>query len=403
MNICLAAGEYLAAPPWGGVDAYQHYMVDALRQCGHDVYALTRSNEVRSEIIRGGVTIIPLPRTQIHYYLHRAGVRVLDIPRIVKRLEIQLAVGRKVRELEQRYRLDVVEYADSYATGLFHPMLCHSAHVVKLHIPYPMVKEWFKEDNVVFTAWAEKTFVRQADLVVSPSRFLATWAAEKYHLCELPSVVPNPIDTKLFCPSRNSRRATEADKLIVLYVGWLRRHKGTHVLAEAMPAVLHRFSNAWFVLIGGDAFESAGKSVRAIIKRSLSDRGLADRVLFIDFVASREELRNWYRQASICVVPSLYDNLPYVCLEAMACGCPVVASKVGGIPEMVEDGVTGILVPPGDATALSDAICWLLEHTTLREEMGWAARQRVVEEFSLQVVAEQTEMAYRKAMITARA
>jgi len=90
---------------------------------------------------------------------------------------------------------------------------------------------------------------------------------------------------------------------------------------------------------------------------------------------------NYYRRAHIFVLASLWEGIPVSLMEAMASGLAVVATRVTGIPELVEDGVSGLLVPPQDSKALAEAIYKLLRDKELREKMGKAARQKVVEEF----------------------
>jgi starch synthase len=98
--------------------------------------------------------------------------------------------------------------------------------------------------------------------------------------------------------------------------------------------------------------------------------------------------------ATVFACPSLYEPLGIVNLEAMACGTAVVGSRVGGIPEVVADGSTGLLVPPGDPEALADALNTLVRDTALADAMGRAARERCVAEFGWRAVAEQTAALY---------
>jgi hypothetical protein len=110
---------------------------------------------------------------------------------------------------------------------------------------------------------------------------------------------------------------------------------------------------------------------------------------------SWRELTEWYRKASIFVLPSYYETGGISAIEAMAFGLPVVASRTGGIPEVVEDGVTGILVPPGDSKALGEAVIHLLREPDLRRRLGQAGRQRVLDEFTLDRVLPQTLSVYQ--------
>jgi glycosyltransferase involved in cell wall biosynthesis len=96
------------------------------------------------------------------------------------------------------------------------------------------------------------------------------------------------------------------------------------------------------------------------------------------------------------IQPSLHEGLPNTVLEAMAAGLPVVATDVGGTPEVVVDGVTGLLVPPRDSSALAEAVAMLLSDQNLRHDMGQAGRERVANHFAVRHMIEQTEQLYEQ-------
>src|SRR5439155_3722342 len=99
--------------------------------------------------------------------------------------------------------------------------------------------------------------------------------------------------------------------------------------------------------------------------------------------ADHSEVLRWWHRASIAVLTSQSEGMPVSLLEAAACAVPAVATAVGGVPELVEDGVTGLLLPPGDAAALATALQNLIEDPVRAERLGRAARRRVEERFSL--------------------
>jgi glycosyltransferase involved in cell wall biosynthesis len=103
-----------------------------------------------------------------------------------------------------------------------------------------------------------------------------------------------------------------------------------------------------------------------------------------------------YSAADVFVAPSLEDNLPNTVLEASMCGTPVVAFRVGGIPDLVEDGVTGLLVEPRSTGELSKAICHVIANVEMRHEMGLMARKRAVREFSLEQQTSKYNLLYRR-------
>jgi glycosyltransferase involved in cell wall biosynthesis len=121
----------------------------------------------------------------------------------------------------------------------------------------------------------------------------------------------------------------------------------------------------------------------------LGDQSIGRHVELLGHVAW-QQLGELYRRASIFIMPSYYETFGISIVEAMAFGLPVVATNVGGIPEVIEDGVTGLLVPPGDSQALAETTLRLLRDPGLRECMGRAGRERVMAEFTVERVMKQT-------------
>jgi D-inositol-3-phosphate glycosyltransferase len=192
------------------------------------------------------------------------------------------------------------------------------------------------------------------------------------------AVIPCGVDTDLFQPM-DPAKAKDLLELppdpLLLYVGRLQPIKGLDTLLEAMTMVPEP---ARLLIVGGeqDARESAhGAALRA----SLAALGLERRVHFLSAQPQRR-LRLFYAAADATVVPSYYESFGMVALEAMACGSPVVASRVGGLTTTVQDGVTGRLVPEGDAPALAAAISRLLQGSEGRrlgqQATRWAAEHR---------------------------
>jgi glycosyltransferase involved in cell wall biosynthesis len=112
-----------------------------------------------------------------------------------------------------------------------------------------------------------------------------------------------------------------------------------------------------------------------------------------------QQLADLYRRASVFVMPSFYETFGISVIEAMAFGLPVVATRTGGLPEVVDDGVTGILVPAGDAEALADALIRLLRDPDLRRRMGQAGQERVRAEFTIDRVVSQTLAVYESVIL----
>lgn len=166
----------------------------------------------------------------------------------------------------------------------------------------------------------------------------------------------------------------------ILYAGVLTPLKGVHHLVNSFARVANDFPNVQLVLVGYEE----NKSYAIELKEQVTGLGLKGRVQFVGAVA-QSELAARMRRASVCVLPSFSEGLGRVVVEAMATSTPVIGSRVGGIPEVIQDGVTGFLVPPGDEPALADKIRWVLEHPAETDTMGRNARIFAERFFSTQV------------------
>jgi D-inositol-3-phosphate glycosyltransferase len=217
-------------------------------------------------------------------------------------------------------------------------------------------------------------------------RIVAANSVERAHLvwyygaaAERIAVIPCGVDTELFQPMG---AATAKDLLglppgpMLLYVGRLQPIKGLETLLEAM---CHLDPGARLLIVGGDQDEPENGHGEYLRGRVVA-LGLQERVRFLG-AQPQERLRLFYAAADATVMPSYYESFGMVALEAMACGSPVVASRVGGLTTTVRDGVTGYLVTEGDAAALAERLAAVLADPRLRDRLGreatrWAAEHR---------------------------
>jgi glycosyltransferase involved in cell wall biosynthesis len=208
--------------------------------------------------------------------------------------------------------------------------------------------------------------------VVSPSRWLAAQAQRSalfrdQHV----EVIPYGLDTSVYrpCDQASARRLhglADGDRVILfLASGAGARRKGFRFLDQAVSGIADR-RELVVVTVGGERPPSSG---------SYDHRHLGS-------VTDEERLAEVYSMADLFVIPSLEDNLPLACQEALACGTPVVGFAVGGIPDMVIDGQTGLLAPPKDAKALSQAIQRFFGDPALAERLSAGAREHAVREYS---------------------
>jgi glycosyltransferase involved in cell wall biosynthesis len=180
------------------------------------------------------------------------------------------------------------------------------------------------------------------------------------------------------------------DAAVVLYVGRMVRDMGLHVLLEGLPQLLGASPSAHVLIAGGDG------ELRCEAERAA---GCWPSRVFVSVDVPEEELGDLYAAADLVVAPTMGARAcgSLASAEAMAAGKPVVASRVGGIPEYVEDGVTGVLVPPGQPHALVEAVQALLGDPNRLCEFGRRGRERVAELFDLERTNAQIERLFREA------
>ena len=190
-------------------------------------------------------------------------------------------------------------------------------------------------------------------------------------------VIPNGIDADLstdevFSDIRREFSLDDSDPLVI-FAGRLSKEKGLDVLMEAAARVVESFPSGRFMILG-DGREAPFLKARA------RELGLEKNVIFPGF---RRDIQAFYSQMDVCVLPSFTEGMPLVILEAFVHKKPVVASNVGGVPELVEQGVSGYLVEPGDARALAERILDLLRDPEKARHLGMAGYERVRAKFGV--------------------
>lgn len=177
-----------------------------------------------------------------------------------------------------------------------------------------------------------------------------------------------------------------------LYAGVLIPRKGVAHLIKAFAALTADFPQARLVLLGK---EQDGPYVQEL-KAQLKSLGLADKVRFVPEMP-QEQLAGWMAQACAFVLPSLSEGLGRVVVEAMATGAPVIGSRVGGIPDLIHDQVTGFLVAPGDEAALAEKMRWILAHPALAQTMGQQAQNFARAFFSTETYVQSYQQIFQAA------
>ncbi len=242
---------------------------------------------------------------------------------------------------------------------------------------------------------AQKLAFSFADCVLANSNAARNWLLNQGVKQERVHVIPNGINVARFSPAPDDcdfpiRREFNIDPKapLVTLVCRTDRNKGLEGFMDVVPIVANRFPDVRFMLVGGSP---CNPSYEIDIRNLAARRNLNNRLIF---TGERSDVPAVLQESTLSVLPSLSESFSNSLLESMAAGLPVVATNVGGNPEIVQDGETGLLVPPRDPAAMADAIIRVLEAPEMAKRFGVAGRERVMKHFSLETVIRRTSELY---------
>jgi starch synthase len=282
-----------------------------------------------------------------------------------------------------------------YLASLLHGV----PHVMTAHSLEPL-RPWKAEQlggGYAISSWCERTAIESADAVIAVSQGMAVDIRATYPAvpADRLHVIYNGIDAEQYRPDHGRKvldsLGIDPSRPSVVFVGRVTRQKGLPVLLRAAE---HIDPAAQLVLCAGQADTPELEAEVSGLVNHL--RATRSGVIWIAGMLAKREVIQILSHATVFVCPSLYEPLGIVNLEAMACGAAVVAAAVGGIPEVVVDGETGLLVPPDDEAALAGAINALLGDPGRTAAMGVRGRVRAEADFSWDRIARQTADLYRQ-------
>lgn len=276
-------------------------------------------------------------------------------------------------------------------------MLYGIPHVMTMH-SLEALRPWKAEQlggGYQVSTWSERTSAASAAAVVAVSDGMRADILSAYPeiQAERVRVIRNGIDTDEYRPDPDTgvleRYGVDLTRPYVIFVGRITRQKGVPVLLRAASGLI---PEAQLVLLAGAA--DTPEQLAEVTELVDGLRATRSGVIWIPEMLPKAEVIQLLTHATVFAIPSVYEPLGIVNLEAMACGTAVVGSRTGGIPEVVADGETGLLVPPDEPRPLADALNALLRDPGLARAMGQAGRKRAVAEFGWPAIAAQTAELY---------
>ena len=372
MKILQLTQRFPPAP--GGVEEHVFQISKRLARRGHEIVVFTSDLERDKPFIRLSNNRSPCFRDeQINVRRFKA----------VKLLNLRHGIGVIIPDMLRAALREKADIVHAHALGFWPTYV-------------GMAKKTFNRTPLIITPHSSAGSrdygvldIRKLPLKIA-DKIIALTESERKHVVSLGidsnkiSVIPNGLDLEEFRGLPDGYKKNH----VILYVGRIDTGtKGLDTLIKAVPSVLEVVQDAKFVFVGpdwGDMF---------FLKELAHTLNVETHVNFVGSTFDQEEKLRYYMTADVCVLPSNIESFGIVILESMACGTPVVATRVGGVPDIINDKENGILVPPKDPKKLADAISYLLTDKAAAVKMGQKGR-RIVQRYSWESVTDQTEEVY---------
>ncbi|MEM0117527.1 MAG: glycosyltransferase family 4 protein [Conexivisphaerales archaeon] len=387
MNIIRLAWDYpFDGRPQYGLQPVFTYLSKAQVRMGNEVHVLTPSNQYRNATVEGiQVHGIPTPFN-------------LNAPMVIKRLtdgedwiiHSHATCGMFMYFYRRLNRVPLVSHVHG-TTRSHHTPLVLKDSAIRLDYSTFDVNYHMLRERVLWSA---------ADRVLAVSKSSADDIISVYGINpERVKVVYNGVDTDIFRPVDKMQAPEQVRKLfgkrIVLFVGHFGLRKGIFLLIRALGRIKKEIPDAHLLCIGGVPKWLRNREYWDLLRKEIEKNDVTDSVTLLDKIPN-QELPAVYSASEIFVLPSYYETFSKVCLEAMACEKPVISTNMGGLPEVVVNGVTGKLVPYGSVNALTQAVIELLQDEKRSRQMGREGRRRVLSFFTWSAVAERIQHVYEE-------
>jgi len=392
----------------GGQGVYLYYLSRELQKLGHEVHVIVGPPypNIAEGITEHRVENLNLfefgfPKKdpfQVFTLLNLYELAAIRLGMFPEMFSFSFRAYQKLRQLLRHYHFDIIHDNQTLGYGILLMKSFKIPIVATVHHPLPIDRKidiayidraWERFGRIMFYPFIMQHLVtRRMDRVITVSESAAEETRKAFKVSRQKiRVVHNGIDTEMFQGLDSKRK--EPGRLLVV-ANTQDRKKGVVYLLRALQ-LLREEMDVKLTIVDRGAPDNEYTPV--LVERF----GLDGSVEFTGRV-SVEELVGCYARAEVAVVPSLYEGFCLPAAEAMACGLPVVATTAGALPEVVEDGKCGILVPPRDHYALAGALKRLLSDKPLRQAMGEEGRERVERHFTWEEAARKTLAVYREVL-----
>lgn len=377
MHVVYLCNEY---PPsrGGGVGTFTRNLGRELVKCGNQVTVIGYYRVAAEAVEQDeGVRVIRFPA------LYVPGINpFLNAPRLRGRLQ----------RLHQQSPIDIIEGPELSQWGLTRAV--PGKKIIRMHGGHHYFSVTLGRKPRRLRGWIEKISFRNADALCAVSNYVAEVTQRELGLgSRAITILPNPVDIHQFAPGQNT--AEEPGR--IFFAGTLCEKKGIRQLVEAMPAICAAVPEAHLIAAGKDTLDPVtNRSFQQQLEAMIAPE-LHGKIHFLGSVPNTD-LPGLIAQAQVCVYPSHMEAMPLAWLEGMSMGKCVVASQIGPGPEVIRDGIDGLLCDPRNPQSIADQVVRALQDGELRARLGAVARKKIEEQFSTEILVKRNIAFYQECL-----
>ncbi|MDO8725275.1 MAG: glycosyltransferase family 4 protein [Candidatus Methanoperedens sp.] len=397
MNIALLAPEFM--PNWGGAGTYIIGLAKNLSK-KHNVHVVTVRRKIDNGSVYSDENILDFfeNKIQLHTisnandtFLYNATFQYScfkQLPIICKENKIDIVHADVPHMSDVMLRL--LKSNKNMVTTVHTIIEGHKQGILASGLDFNQMEasERFTLELYPFLKLIQRLYLKRSPTIIAVSNWMKGLLEQNYGIKDV-NVIHNGIDHEQFSPKRrNIAEGLETNKPIVLFSGRFIALKGINILVRAMRTVISETKDVHFAFAGPEA------NIKWV--KMFENEGIPSHFYtFLGYIP-HSEMPEIYSNASIFVLPSLIESFPFSILEAMSSGVPVIASNVGGVPEMIDDEVDGLLVPPGNPEILAKKLLFLLDNESERKKISKKAREKILGKFTSEIMTDKTEKIYEQ-------
>jgi glycosyltransferase involved in cell wall biosynthesis len=401
MKICLFSIVTYWHGVKGGMEIHGKILCEGLVKRGHEVIVIsTKHPDGKDFEERNGISLYYLDNTV--FSSKRKGWEAASLEKFIELEQINnfdiicsmsVIIPKELVTIERKTPIIVI----SEGTGIM-MLLSEIKQTFSHRNGFKNLINIFMSFIYYYIFW--ELSLKKYDAVIAVSNEVAK-STLKWYFVDKRKVytVYNGVDTRLFFPDQSERKrmrrtlAFSDDEKVLLFFSFITKQKGLHLLIKALPIILKDNKCVKLMIVGAGEYLDEAK---LIVEQS----GIENYAFFTGHI-SHKDVSHYINASDIFIMPTLrQEGLPFALIEAMACGKPVIASKIGGISSVVDDGINGFLIPPGDVSTLAEKAIFLLNNKYFTDKLADNARKKVVQNFSYEKMMEETVKVFESAMIS---